>query len=231
MQNTTNNPTNKPVEIEETKLVEPDLITARLDAIENGLKVELEESRAETASLREAIKNVSKSNANSFEDDVVDTARRSAHVTSLPVINGVPIVWAESSRVTGLKGIELIMSARDANGSEFTIPFGCDVGKVDFSDKKLKDIHSTSYENLKTQKFELQDIDENDLTGASKIEKGKVVDEGSVVPEIDRSSGTPMPTGRKIRTTVKADVRHYTILFDGKKITLTDKELGNIRIN
>jgi hypothetical protein len=227
MQNTTNELTDNKKET----LVEPDLITARLDAIENGLKAELEESRAETASLREAIKNVSKSNANSFEDDVVDTARRSAHVTSLPVIDGVPIVWARSSPVTGMEGIELIMIAKDANGKEFTIPFGCNVGKVDFSDKKLKDVHQTSYENLKTQKFELQDIDENDLTGASKIEKGKVVDEGSVVPEMDRSSGTPMPTGRKIKTTVKADARHYTILFDGKKITLTDKELGNIRIN
>jgi len=218
------NPTPKP-----DTTVEPDLITERLDAIENGLKVDLEKSRAETSELREAMKNLSKNN--SLEDDVVDTARKSAHIISLPIIDGVPIVAAHSERVTGMKGVELVMKATDAKGNDFVIPLGCDLGKVDFSEEKLEKVHQTSYENLKTQKFELQDIDENDLTGASKVQIGVVVEEGSVVPEMDRSTGTPMPTGRKIRTSVKADIRHYTILFSGKKITLTDKELGNIRIN
>ena len=118
----------------------------------------------------------------------------------------------------------------NADGEKFEVPFGCDIKKLDFSSESIKDLYKTSYENLQSEKFELIDIDENDLTGASKVEKGEIVSDGALVPEIDRSSGTPTATGRKVRTSVRKDVRHYTIKFGGKKFTFTNEDLANIRI-
>lgn len=208
-----------------------DQMMKRLDAIETGLKVELETKDNQIKELTDKINTLSKnSNKRSVDDEVVDTARRSAHIMSLPLIDGVPIVKGEVKRHIGVKGIESVMMATDAKGVVHTVPFGCDIKQVDFSDKSTKDIHRTSFENLKTQNFELVDIDQNDLTGASKIEKGVVVDEGVTIAEIDRSTGTPIATGRKIKASVREDIRHYTFMFEGEKFTLTNKELGNIRI-
>jgi len=208
-----------------------DQMMKRLDAIETGLKVQLETKDTQIKELTDKVNSLSQnSNKRSNDDDIVDTARRSAHIMSLPVIDGVPIVKGVVVHMTGIKGVDSLMMATDVKGVVHSIPFGCDIKRVDFSEKDKKDIHRTSFENLKTVNFELIDIDQNDLTGASKIEKGVIVDEGATIPEIDRSSGTPMATGRKIKATVKEDIRHYTMMFEGEKFTLTNKELGNIRI-
>jgi hypothetical protein len=206
-----------------------DAVMERIQQIEDGLKVQLEEKDAQIAELQQDIKNAARNN-NQPQDDVVDTARRSAHIISLPVIEGSPIIKSEMSSVLGVKGLEMIAKVENAAGEKFEVPFGCDIKRLDFSDKSLKDLYKTSYENLSAEKFELVDIDENDLTGASKVEKGLVSSEGTLIPEIDRSTGTPIATGRKVRTTVRKDVRHYSFMADGKKVILTNEELANIRV-
>ena len=205
-----------------------DPVMDRLDKIEKGLKVDLEKSQTEVKELTEKIDKLAKSN-NQPVDDVVDLARRSANIMSLHVIDGAPIVKSEMSAVLGIEGVEMIAYVVNAKGDKYSIPVGCDIKRVDFTKDSTKELHKTSYENLKVEKFNLMDIDENDLTGASKIEKGKVVSEGTPIPEIDRSTGVPVATGRKIRTRVIKDVRHYTIEFNNKKFTMTDDYLGNIR--
>ena len=208
-----------------------DQVMKRLDEIEKGLKVQLETKDDQIKALTDKINTLSQnSNKRSVDDNIVDTARRSANNVDLPVIDGVPIVKGQVVNAVGIKGIDFLMIATDAKGVVHSVPFGCDIKRVDFSDKSAKDIHRTSFENLKTVNFEFVDIDQNDLTGASKVEKGVIVDDGVTISEIDRSSGTPMLTGRKIRASVKEDIRHYTMVFEGVKFTLTNKELGNIRI-
>jgi len=217
-----------------TTKVEPNpenLMMQRLDEIEKGLQVQLETKDTQIKELVDKVNTLSQSgNKRSADDNIVDTARRSANNIDLPVIDGVPIVKGEVVSAVGVKGVDFLMMATDVNGVVHSIPFGCDIKRVDFSDKSAKDIHRTSFENLKTANFDFVDIDENDLTGASKVEKGVIVDDGVTIAEIDRSSGTPIPTGRRIRASVKEDIRHYTMVFEGKKFTLTNKELGNIRI-
>lgn len=221
-------PTNTPLVPVENKT--NDALNARLDTIENGLKVDLEESQAQVKELTDKVNTLSRTNNGQPQDDIVDTKRRSAHIMQLPVIEGAPVIASEITNVLGTPGIEMIAKVKNANGKEFEVPFGCDVKKLDFTLDSVENLYKTSYENLQSEKFELVDIDENDLTGASKVEKGTIVSEGSLVPEMDRSTGTPTATGRKVRTMVRKDVRHYTIKFGGKKFTLTNEDLANIRI-
>jgi hypothetical protein len=148
----------------------------------------------------------------------------------LPVVNDAPVIAGKLERVVGIEGLEYLMNVETADGKKYSFPFGCDIGRINFANEKLKGIETTSYENVKTLNFKLHDIDQNDLTGASKVEKGKIVGEGGVIPEVDRSSGRPILTGRKIRTVVRSDVRYYTIEHAGKKFTISSDELGNFRI-
>ena len=154
----------------------------------------------------------------------------------------IPVKPIESTTAESAfkKGQKLMVNTRSgftaqdvqikADGTYFTNGTNKITG-LDFGDKKIKDIQTTSYENIKTLNFELQDTDNvGDLTGASKVELKKIVGEGGLVSEVDRSSGRPVPTGRKIRTVVRADIRYYTIMFNGEKFTLSSEELGNIRI-
>lgn len=206
-----------------------DAVMARLQEIEDNLKVQLEEKDAQIEDLQKDVERASQ-NKNTNQDEEVDTKRRSAHLISLPIIEGSPIVKSEITSVLGIAGLELVAKVKNAAGDSFEVPFGCDIKKLDFDSEQLKDMHRVSYENLKTEEFDLVDIDENDLTGASKVEKGVVSSEGSLVPEVDRSTGTPIATGRKVRTTVRKDIRHYTIKSNGKKFTFTNEDLANIRI-
>lgn len=209
---------------------ETDVVMKRLDAIEDGLKVELEESRAEVKELSDKLNNLPKSNNSELDDGIVDIERKSAHIMSLPVIEGAPVIKSVISSVLGIEGVELMAEIKNARGEKYTLPFGCNIKKVDFSKDNLKDVYHTSYETLKTQKFNLVDIDQNDLTGASKIEHNVVVEVGQPVNEVDRSTGTPIATGRKVRANVKRNLREYTIEFEGKNFKLTEADLANIRI-
>ena len=215
---------------EETK--EQDALTARLDSIETNLKGTIDRQAEVIEGLNKTVEELKKRPNASVEreDEAIIVDRMSAHTMRLPVVDGAPVIAGKLERVIGVAGLEYLMNVKTADGKEYSFPFGCDVGRLDFGDKKIKDIQTTAYENIKTLDFKLQDIDNNDLTGASKVEKGKIVGEGGVISEVDRSSGRPMLTGRKIRTVVRQDVRYYTIEYNGEKFTLTSDELGNIRI-
>lgn len=214
------------------KEVDPqDALNARLDEIESNLKGTIDRQAEVIEQQNKAIEELkNRANSVSPEDEAIVIDRQSAHTMRLPVVNDVPVVDGKLERVVGVPGLEYIMNVTTADGKKYSFPFGCDVGRIDFSGEKLKDIQPTAYETIKTLNFKLHDIDNNDLTGASKLEKGKIVGEGGVIPEVDRSSGRPVLTGRKIRTVVRADIRSYTIEHDGKKITFTNEQLGNFRI-
>lgn len=209
-----------------------DPITQRLENIEKNLKGTIDRQSEVIEQQNKKIDELmNRSNRSNDEaEDAILIDRQSAHTMRLPVVNGVPVISGKLERVVGVAGIEYIMNVETADSKKYSFPFGCDVSRIDFSNKKLSGIEKTSYETISTADFRLQDIDTNDLTGASKIEKGKIVGEGGVIPEVDRSSGRPVLTGRKIRTVVRADVRHYTIEFNGEKYSFTNEELGNFRI-
>jgi hypothetical protein len=224
--------TNKTTEVNETVTIDP--IAARLDEIETNLKGTIDRQVEVIEQQAKDIQDLKNRPNNNSSDDVDDGAilidRQSAHTMSLPVVDGVPIISGKLERVIGVKGLEYLMNVETADGEKHSFPFGCNASELDFTDKRLKDVKTTSYEGIKTKDFKLQDVDTNDLTGASKIQKGEIVGEGNVIPEVDRSSGRPQLTGRKIRTVVRSDVRHYTIEYGGEKFTLSSEQLGNIRI-
>ncbi len=205
-----------------------DVVMKRLDEMETGLKADLEASNKKVKELTDTVKKLSNKDDQS-EDDIVDTERKSANIMSFPVIDGAPIVKSKMTKVVSIKGVEIMAEVTTADGKEYKIPVGCDMTKLDFTEDNLKDVHQTSFENLETVKFKLIDIAEGDLTGASKVQLKKIIHEGSLIPEISRTSGSPVPTGRKIRTVVRRDIRHYTIKYNDKKFTFTGEELANIR--
>lgn len=210
---------------------EQDALSQRLDAIETDLKGTIESQNETIKEQAEAIAELKNRPSNdSDDDDAILVDRQSAHTMRMPVVNGVPVIKGKSERVVGIEGIDYLMKVETADGEKYSFPIGCDISKLNFSDSKLKGIESVSYENIQTKDFKLQDIDTNDLTGASKVEKGEIVSEGNKIPEIDRSSGNPIMTGRKIRTVVRNDVRYYTIEHDGEKFTIDNEMLGNIRV-
>lgn len=212
---------------------EQDVLLARLNEIETNFKGQIDR-QAEIIEQQnktiEELKNRKAPSSEEVEDTAILVDRRSAHTMRLPVVGDAPVIEGKLERVIGVAGLEYLMNVKTADGKKYKFPFGCDVSRIDFSSEKLEGVETTAYENIKAKDFKLQDIDENDLTGASKVEKGKIVGEGNVIPEVDRSSGRPQLTGRKIRTVVRQDVRHYTIEHAGKKHTLTSAQLGNIRI-
>lgn len=217
------------VETKEDKELDP--LTARLNEIEQNLKGTIERQAEVIEQQNKAIKELQNRPVNSSQDDegiVID--RKSAHTMRLPVVDGSPVINGKLERVIGIPGLEYLMKVETADGKTHLFPFGCDIRHIDFAHDKLKDVKPVAYETIETANFTLQDIDENDLTGASKVEKGKIVGEGNVITEVDRSTGRPVPTGRKIRTVVRADVRHYTIEYGGKKFSFTNEDLGNFRI-
>lgn len=218
----------------EVKTVDPqDALNARLDEIENNLKGTIDRQNEVIEQQNKTIEELKNRPAQVMvdrEDEAILVDRQSAHTMRLPVVDGVPVIEGKLERVIGIAGLEYIMNVKTADGKKHSFPFGCDIAKLNFSDEKLKDVTPLSYETIGTANFKLQDVDTNDLTGASKVEKGKIISEGGVIPEIDRSSGRPQPTGRKIRTVVRADVRHYTIEYNGKKHTFTSDQLGGFRI-
>lgn len=211
---------------------EIDTITQRLQDIESNLKGTIDRQSEIIEQQNKKIEELlsRKTSASSETDDAILVDRQSAHTMRLPVVNGVPVISGKLERVVGVPGIEYLMNVSTADGNKYSFPFGCDISRIDFSDTRLDGVQKASYETISTQDFKLVDIDENDLTGASKVEKGKIVGEGGVIPEVDRSSGRPVLTGRKIRTVVRADIRHYQIQFNGKKYSFTNEELGNFRI-
>lgn len=211
---------------------QPDPISARLDAIETNLKGTISRQdeiiEQQNKTIAELIKN--RASESNDEDEGIILDRQSAHSMRLPVVDGVPVIAGKLERVIGVQGLDYIMKVKTADDNEYSFPFGCDVSRIDFSDEKVKDLQTVSYENVATKNFKLQDVDNNDLTGASKVDKGQIVGEGGIINEIDRSSGRPVATGRKIRTVVRSDVRYYTIEHDGEKFTISSDDLGNFRI-
>jgi len=201
-----------------------DALHARLDEIQGKMQETIDSQAKTIQELKD------RPTRPSDDDDGILVDRQSAHTMRMPVVDGVPVIKGKSERVTGIEGIDYLMKVETADSKKYSFPIGCDISKLNFTDSKLKGIESTSYENIKTKDFALQNIDTNDLTGASKVDKGQIVSEGNKIPEVDRSSGNPVMTGRKIRTVVRNDVRHYTIEHGGELFTIDNEMLGNIRV-
>lgn len=218
---------------EQTEAASNDALMERLAEIETNLQGTIERQNEVIEKQNKTIedlKNQPKSETVNDVDEGILVDRQSAHTMRLPVVNGAPVIDGKLERVIGVAGLEYLMNVKTADGKKYKFPFGCDISKIDFSSDKMEGVETISYENVETKDFKLQDIDQNDLTGASKIEKGKIQSEGNTIPEVDRSSGRPVMTGRKIRTVVRQDVRYYTIEHDGKKVKISSQDLGKFRI-
>lgn len=72
----------------------------------------------------------------------------------------------------------------------------------------------TDFLNLPRKTFQFTNQDLNDLSGASRVQKGVVMSKDGTVPEIDRSSGVPVRTGKMVELVTKRDKRWYTIIVN-----------------
>lgn len=79
------------------------------------------------------------------------------------------------------------------------------------------------YLNLPRLRFKL--VDQLDESGASQIERDKVITSDGVVDEKREVDNRLVPTGRKVQLATWDDFRHYTILVNGEKVTLPQNKI------
>lgn len=160
-----------------------------------------------------------KADINEDEDDDESTERKPAGEMLLATIDGMPIIDMRLEKLT----------ERDKDGKTYMKGYQAKC-KVHGSEKEVTlsygDLESPNdFMNLTRTKFYLTDQDNSDLTGASHIERNKVVDNFGKVPEIDRSSGVPVRTGKMVNLVTKRDVRRYTIMVGDDKVELPEDKI------
>ncbi len=152
-------------------------------------------------------------------DEVVVEERKPAEIMKLASYEGKPIIDCKLQKV--------IKTDERGNRFEAGMEAHCTVfGR--------KDIFVTTYGNLENPDdflnlpridYKLTEQNTADLSGASNIEYKKVISKGDYVDEIDRSSGHPVRTGRKVQLVEVNDIRHYTILVGDEKVTLSQDKI------
>lgn len=163
-------------------------------------------------------KEVSESRAASNEPEVVSTDRKPPAYLRIATYEGKPIVDMRLIKKTKL----------DDNGAHRVIGMEA-VCKLAGVDKKITISYGDSenendYMRLPRVRYELTDI--VDSTGASKVDANKVIADGGLTPEKKLSGdNTLVATGKMVKMVVRADVRTYTILVDGKKVQLTQDKI------
>jgi hypothetical protein len=196
---------------EETKQVDKDMLSQVLESIEM--------LRTENAQLKAEVESVSRQQKNDIESDTVSSERKPAEILELLVIDGKPI--------TDMK-LEPEMAV-DHKGNEYTkrMQATCTVFG---NDKPVKLSYGEisnpkDFLNLSRKKFTLINRDPSELSGASKIIRGQIVDNFGKTPEIDRSSGSPVKTGKMVELVTKKDIRFYTIDVDGEPCELHEDKI------
>lgn len=151
------------------------------------------------------------------EPELVDTERKPASTTTLATVDGMPITNMQLTKKTKI------------NDAGQTVIIGLEaVCEVYGKDKPITITYGdadnpTDYLNLPRVKFEM--VDAVDVSGASKVESDKVVQNDGVVPEKKLVNNVLVPTGRMVQLAVKQDVRYYTILVGDEKVTLREDKI------
>lgn len=175
---------------------------------------EMRRLQAEVASLR----------SSKDGDDIISDSgeRKPSELITLAVIDGMPIIdmRLEKELATDHKGdmyirhYNAICKVYGTEG-EVKITYGVEGSPTDFL-------------NLPRKTFKFTNQDPNDLSGASKIQKGMVISKNGTVPEVDRSSGVPVRTGKMVELLTKRDKRWYTIIVNeetGETCELSEDKL------
>lgn len=169
---------------------------------------------AQIAKLTADLKALSekKSNDSSGQSNIVEDSRRTADNVELVVYG------EEEAPVVGTKIIRKFHDDGRELNSEVEITVIGENKPIKISYGNLE--NPNDFMQLKTKKFDLLDILDGDLTGASRIERDVIVEDNGTVPEMKLTGEDYIQTGRQVRQVVRKDIRYYTIEFDGKKYEL-----------
>lgn len=197
----------------EVKTTEVDNST--LTEVLEGMKA----MREENAKLQSRIEELSKEKRVEGNDDIVSAERKPADNMTLVVIDGKPIIDMQ---------LEPEMAV-DHKGNEYMrrMQATCHVfGKKEPVHLSYGEISNPKdFLNLPRKKFKLINQDPSELSGASKILRNQVVDNFGTTPEIDRSSGTPVRTGKMVELVTRKSIRYYTIDVDGEACELHEDKI------
>lgn len=153
------------------------------------------------------------------EDNIVSGERNSPEFLTVRSFNNMPIIKVSTKteeKITSdgqvIRGISEA-SIETIDGQKAKMPFG----STSFND----------YLQLPVKKFKLvkQINDGSEHSGCSRIERGKVIHEGGLVPEVVYRENKAVPTGKMVRQQVKKDVRYYTIEIDDKEYELSEFQI------
>lgn len=148
---------------------------------------------------------------------VMDKKRQPPSDLLLAAIEGKPITDMKLSKITKVNdnGQTVIM------GLEATCNvFGQDEPiKITYGDMD----NPNDYLNLPRVRFKL--VEQLDESGASKIERDKVITSEGVVDEKREVDNRLVATGRKVQLATWDDVRYYTIMVGDEKLTLEQSKI------
>lgn len=154
------------------------------------------------------------------DNNVVSGDRSVPEELRIRAFKGMPIIKVKTTteeKITPdgqvIRGISTA-SFETVDGKKEKMPFGSTA--------------MNDYLQLPVTKFKLvnQIIDDgSEKSGCSRIEKGKVIHDGGLVPEVIYKDNKPTTTGRMIKQQVKKDVRYYTVEIEGKEYELSEFQI------
>lgn len=205
---------------EVTEEVETETVSMQSDATLTDVLSALRELQADKAETDAELARLRSQIAGGGEmDEEVEQDRRPAGSVKIATYEGSPIIDMKLE-----KNIE-----RNHNG-EMIIKNYKAICKIHGNDETVELTYGElgnplDYLNLPREKYALTDQDSSDLSGASKIEHNQIISRGEKVDEIDRSSGLPVKTGKKIELVTRNDIRYYTIVVGDDKVTLRQDKI------
>ncbi len=160
---------------------------------------------------------VAQSRNQASEPEVVDLNRKPAGNILIATIDGMPITDMKLEKKTML------------NGAGQTVVTGFDaICKVHGIDKPVKITYGDmdnpkDYLNLPRTRFDL--VDQVEESGASQVDRGRVVRNDGLVDEKKEVNNVLITTGRKVQLAIREDFRYYTIEVNGEKVTLPQDKI------
>ena len=152
-------------------------------------------------------------------DDVVTGERNVPTELRIRAFNNMPIIKVKTTtdeKITDdgqvIRGIST-SNIETIDGQKAKMPFGSTA--------------MNDYLQLPVKKFKLvkQIDDGSEKSGCSRIERGQVLHDGGLVPEVKYMDNKPVATGKMVKQQVKKDVRYYTIEIEGKEYELSEFQI------
>lgn len=151
-----------------------------------------------------------------------ETERQPARLIRLATYKSAPITKMRLTEKTALDGRgQTVINGMEAICSVHGIDKEV---KITYGDMK----NSEDYLNLPRKDFEMTNFmdSEEGLSGASRVERNKIVGQhGTVVENTLSSDNALIPTGRMVPVTEKRNVRYYTIIVNGEEVELSEDNL------